>query len=239
MYEDALQDYIKILDYKIDNGYDLDNIENKIENKRIEDTYRVISLSFSYLGGAESIVEFFDKHGHRFYEASIYSHLGEYYLTKRRYTDAAQSYQAYIDRNPVSKESPYFNIRIIEIYKSGGFPRLVVDAKRDFSKTYSLNSNYWTFFDINEKYKIEAEFELTPNTPIFEMQTTTERAPLYKKYGIARFTLDGNKIELSIYQSLDLKTTTDYNNYLFLLFNDASNNKTSYGGGRFIDLESP
>jgi len=150
MYEEALQDYIKMLDYKIDNGYDLDNIENKIEYKRIEDTYRVISLSFSYLGGAESIVAFFDKHGHRFYEASIYSHLGEYYLTKRRYTDAAQSYQAYIDRNPVSKESPYFNIRIIEIYKSGGFQRLVVDAKRDFSKTYSLNSNYWTFFDINE-----------------------------------------------------------------------------------------
>jgi tetratricopeptide (TPR) repeat protein len=150
LYEEALEDYIKMLDYKIDNGYDLDSIDNKIEKKRIDDTYRVISLSFSYLGGAESIVEFFDKRGHRFYEASIYSHLGEYYLTKRRYSDAAQSYQAYIDRNPVSKESPYFNIRIIEIYKKGGFPRLVVDAKRDFSKTYSLNSNYWTFFDIND-----------------------------------------------------------------------------------------
>lgn len=150
MYEEALQDYIKMLDYKIDNGFELDNIENKIENKRIEDTYRVISLSFSYLGGAESIVEFFDKHGHRFYEASIYSHLGEYYLTKRRYADAATSYQTYIERNPISKESPYFNIRIIEIYKKGGFPRLVVDSKREFSKTYSLQSNYWTFFDINE-----------------------------------------------------------------------------------------
>ncbi|HHJ35196.1 MAG TPA: tetratricopeptide repeat protein [Gammaproteobacteria bacterium] len=150
LYEEALRDYIKMLDYKIDNGYDLEDIENKIERKRIDDTYRVISLSFSYLGGADSIVEFFDKHGHRFYEASIYSHLGEYYLTKRRYSDAAQSYQAYIDRNPVSKESPYFNIRIIEIYKKGGFPRLVVDAKKDFSKTYSLDSNYWTFFDIND-----------------------------------------------------------------------------------------
>jgi len=150
MYEEALQDYIRMLDYKIDNGYELDNIENKIEKKRIDDTYRVISLSFSYLGGADSIVEFFDKHGHRFYEASIYSHLGEYYLSKRRYSDSAKSYQAYIDRNPVSKESPYFNIRIIEIYKKGGFPKLVVDAKREFSKTYALQSNYWTFFDINE-----------------------------------------------------------------------------------------
>ncbi len=150
LYEEALKDYIKMLDYKIDHGYELDNIDNKIEKKRIDDTYRVISLSFSYLGGAESIVEFFDKHGHRFYEASIYSHLGEHFLSKRRYSDAAQSYQAYIERNPVSRESPYFNIRIIEIYKKGGFPRLVVDAKRAFSKIYSLQSNYWTFFDIND-----------------------------------------------------------------------------------------
>ncbi len=150
MYEEALQDYIRMLDYKIANGYELDNIDNKIEQKRIEDTYRVISLSFSYLGGADAIVEFFNKHGHRFYEASIYSHLGEYYLTKRRYADAANSYNVYIERNPVSKESPYFNIRVIEIYKKGGFPRLVVDAKREFSKTYALQSNYWTFFDIND-----------------------------------------------------------------------------------------
>ena len=149
LYEEALRDYIAMLDHKIDNGYDLENPDSKIEKKRIDDTYRVISLSFSYLGGAESIVEYFDKYGHRFYEASIYSHLGEYYLTKRRYSDAAKSYQAYIERNPVSKESPYFNIRMIEIYKLGGFPKLVVDAKRDFSKTYSLQSNYWTFFDIN------------------------------------------------------------------------------------------
>ncbi len=149
MYEEALNDFLKMLDYKIDNGYDLENIESRIEKKRIDDTYRVISLSFSYLGGAEAIVEYFDKYGHRFYEASIYSHLGEYYLTKRRYADAANSYQAYIERNPLSKESPYFNIRVIEIYKKGGFPRLVVDAKKDFSKTYSLQSNYWTFFDIN------------------------------------------------------------------------------------------
>jgi len=156
LYEEALHDYLRMLDYKIDNGTDLDNVENKIEKKRIDDTYRVISLSFSYLGGAEAIVEYFDKHGHRFYEASIYSHLGEYYLTKRRYADAATSYTTYIDRNPLTKEAPYFNIRVIEIYKQGGFPKLVVDSKRDFSKTYALRANFWTFFDINEHPQVLA-----------------------------------------------------------------------------------
>ena len=34
-------------------------------------------------------------------------------------------------------------------------------------------------------------------------------------------------------------TSLDYANYLFLPFNDNTNGKTSYGGGRFIDLEIP
>ncbi|NQV76788.1 MAG: DUF1684 domain-containing protein [Lutibacter sp.] len=95
------------------------------------------------------------------------------------------------------------------------------------------------FFEIDKNYRFEAEFELTPNTPIFEMQTTTQRLPLYRKYGIAQFTLNGEKFELSIYQSQDLMTTIEYEDYLFLPFNDKTNGNLSYGGGRFLDLKLP
>ena len=95
------------------------------------------------------------------------------------------------------------------------------------------------FFEIDENYNIEADFELTPNTPVFEMPTTTERLPLYRKFGIARFTLNGKKMELSIYQNQQLMSDWEYKDYLFLPFNDATNGTTTYGGGRFIDLEIP
>lgn len=95
------------------------------------------------------------------------------------------------------------------------------------------------FFDIDKNYRIEAEFELTPNTPVFELQTTTDRLPLYRKYGIARFTLSGKKLELSIYQNQDLMTDVTYEDYLFIPFNDTTNGNLSYGGGRYIDLEIP
>ncbi|WP_456375942.1 DUF1684 domain-containing protein [Lutibacter sp.] len=95
------------------------------------------------------------------------------------------------------------------------------------------------FFEIAKKYRIVAEFERTPNTPIFEMQTTTDRLPLYKKYGIARFTLEGKKLELSIYQDQKLMTNIEYEDYLFIPFNDTTNGSLSYGGGRYIDLEIP
>lgn len=95
------------------------------------------------------------------------------------------------------------------------------------------------FFDIDEKYRIKAEFELTPDTPIFEMQTTTDRMPLYRKYGIARFTFNGKKCELSLYQNQKYMSSLEYGNLLFLPYNDASNGSTSYSGGRFIDIEIP
>ena len=149
MYEEALIDFIALLDYKIAIGFDFENIENPIEKKRIDDTYRVISLSFSYLGGPQAIVDYFDKHGVREYEASVYSHLGEFYLETHRYADAAQSYNFFVERNPLHKIAPYFHIRVIEIYLAGGFPKLVVDAKKNFANNYGLRANYWTFHNIN------------------------------------------------------------------------------------------
>jgi len=150
LYEEALKDFIAMLDFKIDEGYELEQIDDKIAKKRIDDTYRVISLSFSYLGGAEAIVDFFEKAGPRSYEASVYSHLGEYYLDKRRYNDAAMAYNSFVERNPLNKVAPYFNIRVIEIYLQGGFPKLVIDSKKNFSNTYGLNAEYWQFFDIQQ-----------------------------------------------------------------------------------------
>ncbi|MFS1525922.1 tetratricopeptide repeat protein [Microbulbifer sp. 2304DJ12-6] len=150
MYEMALDDYIAMLDYKVSQGYDFDQQTNEVERKHIEDTFRVVSLSFSYLEGPDSIVDYFSRKGARQYEYLVYSHLGEYYLDKRRYQDSAKSYTAFVERNPLHKVSADFSIRVIEIYSKGGFPKLVLDAKKSFANTYGLKAEYWAVFDINE-----------------------------------------------------------------------------------------
>jgi uncharacterized protein (DUF1684 family) len=95
------------------------------------------------------------------------------------------------------------------------------------------------FFKIEENYRVEASFKLTPGEPIFEMQTTTDRLPLYQKYGVASFTLNGKDCQLSLYQSQQYMTSLEHGNLLFLPYNDPSNGDASYGGGRFIDIEIP
>lgn len=95
------------------------------------------------------------------------------------------------------------------------------------------------FFAIDEKYKVEATLELTPFSPVFEMKTTSDRLPLYKKYGVATFSIDGENMQLNLYQNQQLINSPEYGNLLFVPFNDASNGSLSYGGGRFIDIEIP
>ncbi len=148
LYEDALNRFIGVLDYKVSTGYDFEKAHDDIEKKRIDDTFRIISLSFSNLGGSSEIVEYFSKLGKRPYELNVYSNLGEYYLEKRRYADAAGAYKAFVKRNPYHKVAPHFDTRVIEIYKKGGFPKLVIDASKEFATNYGLKSEYWKHFEV-------------------------------------------------------------------------------------------
>ncbi len=154
LYEEALQRFIALMDHKLSVGYDFKQTADEQERKRTEDTFRVISLSFSNLGGAESVVEYFSKHGERSYEDSVYSNLGEFYFDKRRYADAAASYNAFANRNPFHEVAPNFQMRVIEIQAAGGFPSLVLDSKKKFARTYGLTAEYWKYFDVSNRPEV-------------------------------------------------------------------------------------
>jgi len=148
LYEESLHRFVALLDYKIKTGYDFEHPKDNYDAKRVEDTYRVVSLAFSNLGGADAVIAYFNKFGKRSYEVNVYSNLGEYYLDKRRYSDAASTYKAFVKGNPYHKKAPLFDTRVIEIYKKGDFPRLVIEANKEFVVNYGLKSQYWKHFDI-------------------------------------------------------------------------------------------
>jgi uncharacterized protein (DUF1684 family) len=92
------------------------------------------------------------------------------------------------------------------------------------------------YFPINQNYRVIAYFKRTPLAPYFVIKTTTRRKPLYQKYGIATFFLNGTKLELSIYQSYTDKYNLVDNQSLFLPFKDRSNGEESYEGGRYLNV---
>jgi len=156
LHEEALHQYVALLDHKVSTGYDFDQTQDEDEERRIADTYRVISLSFSNLGGPEVVAEYFGAHGERSYEDRIYSHLGEFYLEKLRYADAAAAYGAFVELHPLHRASPHFSMRVVEIYEAGGFAKLVVESKKEFAASYGLDSEYWRHFDLEDSPEVRS-----------------------------------------------------------------------------------
>jgi hypothetical protein len=95
------------------------------------------------------------------------------------------------------------------------------------------------FFKFDDTYVVEAQFKRTPNEKAFKMKTTTDRRPVYVKYGELNFDLKGENFTLNIYQNQALIAKEGYEDYLFLPFLDETNGLESYGGGRYIDSRIP
>lgn len=95
------------------------------------------------------------------------------------------------------------------------------------------------FFKFDTEYIVKASFKKLNNEKPFKMKTTTERLPIYLKYGELTFELKGKAYKLNIYQNQELIVKEGYEDYLFLPFLDETNGLESYGGGRYIDVRIP
>jgi tetratricopeptide (TPR) repeat protein len=156
LYEEALQNYMALLDYKVSIGYDFDQKHEEEDERRVADTFRVISLSFSNLGGPDATKSYYSKFGNRPYEDRVYNNLGEHYLEKLRYDDAAKTYKTFVDLYPFHRAAPRFGMRIVDTFTKGGFPQLVLESKRDFASRYGLQSEYWQHFKPEESPEVMA-----------------------------------------------------------------------------------
>jgi uncharacterized protein (DUF1684 family) len=95
------------------------------------------------------------------------------------------------------------------------------------------------YYPFRPGYVVPAVFKRTPDEKPFIMETTGPKKPEYVKYGMFRFELHGKEQKLTVYQNLRLKETEEYKNHLFVPFTDQTSGETTYGGGRYIDLERP
>jgi tetratricopeptide (TPR) repeat protein len=114
----------------------------------VEDTFRVMSITFSYLDGPKTIDEFVKRRTPpgrppRPYSYLLYARLGDLYMEKERYTDAADSYRAFVSQDRNNEKAPLLEMQAIEAYQKGGFPQLVLQGKKEFVENYSFGTAYW------------------------------------------------------------------------------------------------
>ena len=94
------------------------------------------------------------------------------------------------------------------------------------------------FYTPNPTWRITARFERTADAKPFDMPTYSGQTRKYVRYGIAHFEVDGQALQLSLYQNLTIIHKEEYKDYLFLPFKDHSNGDQTYGGGRYLDFKT-
>ncbi len=108
------------------------------------DSLRVVSLSLAELGGGKGAREYFARHGGEpVYYPLVYNALGELFLEKKRYTDAANAYAAFVQAHASSPLAPAFQSRVISAYQDGGFSDQVVIEKERYVNAYAPTAPYW------------------------------------------------------------------------------------------------
>ena len=132
---------------------------SRADRELVDDALRVLSLSFSYLDGAESIGVYLDERDQIDSALILYTSLGALYLEKERYMDAAQTFDGFVQRDPFSRNAPLLSARTIDAYRAGRFPSLVLEGKQSFVEAYGLQSDYWSFYDPSERPEVVASLK--------------------------------------------------------------------------------
>jgi cellulose synthase operon protein C len=133
---------------------------SRANRELVEDTFRVMSITFSYLDGPKSIAEFVKHRKPRPYAYLMYARLGDLYMEKERYTDAADSYRAFVSQDRNNEKAPLLEMQAIEAYSKGGFPQLVLQGKKEFVENYSFGTAYWQGRDPKGEPKVVAVLKI-------------------------------------------------------------------------------
>jgi tetratricopeptide (TPR) repeat protein len=147
MNEDSLQGFADLLDFTLTDPQrqhvrSLQSL-GRADHELVDDTLRVMSISFSYLDGSQSIDELIAHRQRMPYAWLLYQRLGDLYVQKQRFQDAATTYRAFVARDPVDAHAPELSMAAIEAYRRGGFPALMLQGKLEYVQRYDFPMPFW------------------------------------------------------------------------------------------------
>lgn len=148
-FDEALPVFFAILDRDLPPGEpkDVDAALKAVDKGKADlakDSLRVTILTFAVQGGGAAINQYFSHNPEPRFYPLVYTALGEMLLDKRRFSDSADAFAAFIERHPQHASAPQFQSRVIAVYREGGFNDLVVREKERYVNTYAPGTPYWS-----------------------------------------------------------------------------------------------
>jgi cellulose synthase operon protein C len=113
------------------------------ERELTDDAFRAVAITYYDLDGPATLDTALRQRGDPLYAHLLYENLGNLYMEKERYQDAALAYEAFAKRRPDDRFAPALQVRTIEAYQKGGFASLVLEGKQAFVERYAFGSPFW------------------------------------------------------------------------------------------------
>lgn len=88
------------------------------------------------------------------------------------------------------------------------------------------------YFPVDSVFRVYAAVLLDDTSSPFQMPTSTDRLPTYRRAALLRFEFERMPLELSAFLNVD----NPEDSTLFVPFTDLTSGEESYGGGRYLDL---
>ena len=139
-YQDAIDDYIQAVKF---HNFDPVNSLNQSEKNLFDEYFRAIGLSFTILGGQNTLKEFFNESKDFNYEFITYSVVSDLYLKQERYSDSVQVLKQFISENPHSTQASLAQLKVVEVWQKSNFVSKLNEEIESFYINYNKNNKHW------------------------------------------------------------------------------------------------
>jgi tetratricopeptide (TPR) repeat protein len=159
--EESVASFLRLLDRMLVNDGKLRERDSlsRPERELSDDALRAMAITFSDLDGPETLDAMLKKRGDPLYAHLLYEALGNLYIEKERYQDAALAYEAFAKRRPDDRFAPSLQMRTIEAYQKGGFASLVLEGKQAFVERYAFGSAFWRERTVADAPEVAAQLK--------------------------------------------------------------------------------
>lgn len=111
-------------------------------------------------------------------------------------------------------------------------------ASNPFGPLRPTQLDFVSYYEPDATYRVEARVEILQGEEPFRMPTYDGTSNVYQRYALLHFSLGGQEYTLTTYQHIADPNTPTASKHLFLPFMDDTNGSETYGGGRYIDLNT-
>lgn len=161
--EESVESFLRLLDRVLIAGGKVRQPDalSRPERELTDDALRATAIIFADDEGPQTLDEMLARRGDPLYAHRLYEALGDLYLEKERYQDAALAYEAFAKRRPDDRFAPSLQMRAIDAYQKGGFASPVLEGKQAFVERYGFGSAFWAGRTVEDAPEVAAQLKAT------------------------------------------------------------------------------